>query len=269
MTTTRRQFLHDLALSYLALTVGCSSAWAQSAWTGGQALNPGKPGQVKPPAPGSMRNGLSGQIGCYLSAVDAGNANLPALSVTTGIPALDQGLTSEWFIINRMYGVKPALYMYDDSTGSNAFATPSNFGPRPQVDGSVCFGRQLMVDEFQSAGPMGRGDHVLMAILAHEWAHILQYKKLTQFPPGKPMELCADEIAGWYMGTRSTQLHGEVDLSSSIRSFFNKGDLAINSPRHHGTSQERYDAFQRGVSMADSITSIDDVFTAARGHAGL
>jgi hypothetical protein len=85
-------------------------------------------------------------------------------------------------------------------------------------------------------------------ILAHEFAHILQFKnQFPKLPTAKWQELHADFMAGWFTGHRS-RYRPHVAMNSLI-AIFNVGDFAFNHPGHHGTPQERVAAFDAGYRL--------------------
>jgi hypothetical protein len=87
-------------------------------------------------------------------------------------------------------------------------------------------------------------------ILAHEKSHTFQYKwnvdlalRKAAGQPVKYVELHADYLAGAYMAWREKYQQGApVELS---KLFFNLGDR-LNGEDHHGTEQERLNAFTYG-----------------------
>lgn len=260
----RRRLTCSCALGLASLFAPlCSSAFTSKAVGENEA---GPSSRARGPQTGSVSRSF---IGCYLLGA-GGGTGAPGfrLSSTTGVPALDAGITNEYPLLNHNFGVVPGFFMFDDAGGGNAFATPQNIGGHSAPHGTVCFGLRLMNEELltgMQAG--GRGDHVMVAIMAHEWAHILQFRRLPQMRPGKAPELMADALAGWYMASRASSVYGGVDVGSSMRSFFNKGDLNFNSPHHHGTPPERANAFRQGLSMGGADAA--QAFETARRTYGL
>lgn len=208
-------------------------------------------------------------VGCHLNASREDASNQIALSRTTGNALLDAGMSREYDVLCAQLAVRPGLFMFDDPS-PNAFATPEIIGDHPFPDGTVCFGSNLMISEFRyhkSQG--GRFDHVMAAIMAHEWAHIMQFKALSEFHPGKQIELQADQMAGWYMGVRALQTYGAVDLRSALIGFFRKGDYHFNDSGHHGTPEDRGMAFQRGLMSAQIGLDLTQAFRRAASECGV
>jgi hypothetical protein len=183
--------------------------------------------------------------GCSLSASAAeGMQGQLQLSRTIGNPTQDAAFDNILNHLDSLFGVNPAFFIFNDQDSPNAFATPKRFDPR-YGDGSVVFGYQLFNSEIQQTG---RDNFTIATIMAHEFAHILQFK-LGEELPTKLSELEADYMAGWYLGSVSGTWLG-VSSSQALRSFFSKGDYSFNSPAHHGTPDERLHAVQAGLKDA-------------------
>jgi hypothetical protein len=106
------------------------------------------------------------------------------------------------------------------------------------------------------------------SILAHEYGHILQYKK--GMSPGGPwqMEPHADFLAGWCMG-RNEQYHKMTpdELEKEIRPFFALGDLEFNERRHHGEPEFRAAMVRAGYESRD--LDVNAAFEKGKKWAGL
>jgi hypothetical protein len=202
--------------------------------------------------------------GCYLSASFSQNDVGGRLSRTSGYAFLDQVMPQEGRLLSSYFGVSPGFAFLMDLDAPNAYATPNAFFSGTQ--GTVLFGIKLITSEI-SASPVG--GNALIAIMAHEWCHILQYKNGLQ-APGARMELAADLMAGWWLGMKArTGL--QTDPSTAARSLFQKGDFAFFSQQHHGTPQQRVQHFAAGFQMAvtGSATTANRAFQSARQFTGL
>jgi hypothetical protein len=270
----RRRFVCSCAAGLLLSRPTISHAqWTKKA-VGANEAPPPKAEASSEPRPHtqvetSSKTTTKGLRGCYLNSADGATKTKFRLSRTTGLAALDAGLTSEFNVLCQYFEATPGFFIFDDGPSGNAFATPETLGSHSLPHGTVCLGNTLMLSEFQAASGMGRGDHVLVAVMAHEWAHIVQFQTLPQMVPGKRVELQADYMAGWYMGIRAAQVWGGVDLMSSVRSLFSKGDYNFNSPGHHGKPEERALAFQRGVLAARTGMNNIQAFKQSAQEVGL
>ena len=133
------------------------------------------------------------------------------------------------------------------SAPNNAFYCPA--------DNSVYYDRSFLETQLQETGDYGP-----VFILAHEWGHSVQANLGILQDPRRftiQNELQADCLAGVY--TRSAQdrqLLEAGDLEEAIASLLNAGDpqgTPWYDPQAHGTSQQRIDAFQRGIGGGTQV----------------
>jgi predicted metalloprotease len=112
----------------------------------------------------------------------------------------------------------------------------------------------------ESAG-YGRavGDFAVAYVLAHEYAHNLQYE-LGMFDnstgaSAKPFELQADCFAGTW--AHSVYEQGDLqpgDLEEASNAALAVGDFDVGNAQHHGTPEERRDALLAGFRSGDPST---------------
>lgn len=139
-------------------------------------------------------------------------------------------------------GGKPLCFgFYDDVKGANAVA----YG-----DAAILFGKRLL-EALPSMSAADYSDAVKM-ILAHEFAHSLQYRHNLKFDYILPLlstkikELQADCIAGYIL-----RAHNEVDfvVQTKLKTLITAiGDS--HSVGDHGMAEDRILAFQRGIAFA-------------------
>ncbi len=138
---------------------------------------------------------------------------------------------------------------------SNAFALVTDitdvlgrqagYGGSP--DGAVIFGKRLAdaIWSQQSDSDDPYTYAAFNAVMAHEYAHIAQFKYGVEFHPlsSKPTELMADFVAGWYVPS-----YLEIsDATRPMEFIASLGDYDFNSPQHHGTPRERLNAYIKGA----------------------
>jgi len=180
------------------------------------------------------------------------------------------------------FGVTAALCFYDDSDGMNAIAMPDALFP-DGPDGTVLMGDNLTRLEWRREPifPLGSFKFTIGGawqsveiIVAHEFAHILQYKK--GFPPNGPweMEPHADFMAGWLLGVkmeRMVKFYGEdigaLGIEEGARSMFQKGDTLFNDREHHGEPQLRAAMVHGGFNARKE--NITTAFELGKSMAGL
>lgn len=157
-------------------------------------------------------------------------------------PALDNALRTDCVEIRKKFQVDAPVFFVMESVSPNACAVRECVVPGTQ-DGTIFFGQQLLLSEFQS-----NQGHGVPAILAHEFAHVMQSKRGFN-DAGMTMyrELHADFMAGWFIAHRARFLP-QVPMAAWM-SVFSKGDFAFNTPQHHGTPQQRGACFSAGFNL--------------------
>lgn len=178
-------------------------------------------------------------------------AELGDVYVNTGWQALDNAMLDDITALNRVYGVNVPLYFLDDGS-KNAFFVPLKFpslmrqdgmNPETPVSGSVFFGVTLLKQEFKEGNGNGMS---IPAILGHEYAHAMQ--RANDFPyDGKWRELHADFMAGWFIALRG--IFRLQDPNRAWASISEKGDYNFFDKGHHGSPQERAEAFATGYLL--------------------
>lgn len=201
---------------------------------------------------------------CALSGGQArGLANARTFSRASGIPQFDRALNSEPPVLRQQFEVDPGFVFFNDGAAVNAYATPYNL-LRRDGDGTVMFGRNLLRSEIAKANRLMRGPNTwataVIGIFAHEWGHIRQFSDVGQLH--KPlMELHADYLAGWYLGTKSSY-GSSLDIAGIARSLFEKGDSNFNSPPDHGLPRQRVRSMEVGFVQGRKRVPVADAFQA-------
>ncbi|BFM40504.1 neutral zinc metallopeptidase [Synechocystis sp. LKSZ1] len=99
-----------------------------------------------------------------------------------------------------------------------------------------------------NAANQALGDYAAYVVLAHEYGHAY-ITQMNQHPEGKAGELKADEFAGVF--TRYAQeknLLEEGDVEEALKLTFAVGDHNYWDKGHHGTPEERAQAFRQGFT---------------------
>lgn len=114
---------------------------------------------------------------------------------------------------------------------------------------------------------MGLGTHGAQAILAHEYAHHVQFEEglfdsdLPDNEATRRTELMADAYASYFSAHRQgLNLRKDVILKVQ-ESFYNVGDCSFESPGHHGTPNQRLAAAEWGADLAISAQKQGHVLT--------
>jgi len=158
-----------------------------------------------------------------------------------------------------MFGERPGFGYYDDGRDLNAFATSAT--TVRGTGGTVAFGRNLLNTQLR----IDRKGISVLAICAHEFAHILQFRtdlsnRLLRRYPSYCRELHADYLAGyylfWFQEARGSDLQGVG------RAWEDMGPSRFTAELTHGTAEMRLDCIQQGYRDAADF-SPNDIRSAA------
>jgi hypothetical protein len=169
---------------------------------------------------------------------------------SSGDREFDYALAQALSRITDTFRVLPGFAYYDDFDVPNALAT--GIVRMARADGTVLFGQRYL--KRLLAWPE-HPDVAVTAVCAHEFGHILQYKfKLKPIILAgqrtvKRLELHADYLAGYYAGAlKLKRLTFPAAVFATQQ--YSAGDPNVNSPKHHGTPDERAAAIVRGFEVA-------------------
>jgi len=204
-----------------------------------------------------------GYHGCTLQAAEMASrvdssAGPPAYGLAPAIPRgevhgssdslFDQALAVSLLKISNVFSVLPG-FAFSERVKLNAFASRNTALGR--TDGSVVFGNSLYREiigrrEYPEVG--------IVAICAHEFGHIVQYRYgidriLIVNNSVKRLELHADFLAGYFAGRRKLEMS---DFPAAVFALtqYSFGDSNYGDPDHHGTSNERGAAVVAGFDSA-------------------
>jgi hypothetical protein len=166
----------------------------------------------------------------------------------------------------QYFNIKPAIFTYND-VPPNAMATREVMREE-NPDGTVLIGSNLL----NKFGILGLNQAVL--VIAHEMAHILQFKRGMKPGDSWHMEPHADFMAGWVCG-RDADTAKQMNLSSipdidQLAAFtFGLGDTRFND-QHHGEPQLRATMVRIGFEAGfESKLSVDAAFEKGLKMSGL
>lgn len=122
----------------------------------------------------------------------------------------------------------------------------------------------------QGFDAIGYRDIAPQAILAHEYAHHIQYglgvltkgmQRGKELIPktARRIELMADAYAAYYLShPRGAAMQGE-SMQKALEVFFNLGDCLFEDDSHHGTPDQRKAAAQWGSNLANDARKQDHI----------
>jgi hypothetical protein len=178
-------------------------------------------------------------------------ASIKQAYVNTGWKELDDAMLEDIGALDKAFGVNVSVYFLNDGA-ENAFFTAQKFpalmradgiNPNTPVTGSMFIDAALLKKEFKETGGSGMS---IPAIMAHEFAHGMQHS--NNFPySGKWQELHADFMAGWFIAVRG--IFRPQNPNQAWISISEKGDYEFFDEGHHGTPQERAEAFATGFLL--------------------
>ncbi len=188
--------------------------------------------------------------GCFLTSGSDDFLDKLKFSYSSDDKEVDQVCSAAERELRREFKVAPDTWFYDDVGGPNAFATWFLRRNRTvlsqwdsKADGTVCLGTRLVRRVTRRDELNRRWKTRLTAIMAHEWAHIVQFSKGHR-NAGKSVELHADFLAGWFLGRTSVArdcVYGQATRRShvSASSFWEITRPMTRSPWHADGTRDR------------------------------
>lgn len=117
---------------------------------------------------------------------------------------------------------------------------------------------------------------VWTGILAHEWAHQIQFDHYTDWYPNgaaedpaadtRHTELEADFIAAYYMTHKRGATYNWKRVEQFFDLYFQIGDCSFASSGHHGTPNQRIEAARLGYELADSAQKKGHILSQEEVH---
>ena len=213
---------------------------------------------------GPSRLSLQGSTLSASSAASLGNLGLRILR-GTGIAEIDNTTYAEArFLTKHIGNYRPSLAFVEDSEGNNAMAVSRDITGRGSPHGAVLLGVNLVHDLLTRPGARTQFSNAwsIAAVMAHEWAHIAQFANGVRTRDGRVvgLELMSDTISGWYLAKKLQTLGGIVgpdyleqmgatDQTAAARAVYSLGDTNFTDRNHHGTHEQRLQAFLSGHTM--------------------
>jgi uncharacterized protein (DUF2164 family) len=189
--------------------------------------------------------------GCVVGSQTRAVVDTRDYLVKTRDAALDSDIEDEMTTLNSLFGVQVAIYFPNDGLKSAYFTHEKHDKLLKRDDvppemyeyitGSIFIGMGLLDDEYHNYGSLMS----VPGILAHEYAHAMQYQNKFPYPKSLRSEQHADFMTGWYIAYRC-QCRVQ-DPRVALDSIARKGDrTGYFDSGIHGTSEQRASAFMAG-----------------------
>ena len=204
-----------------------------------------------------VSSGTTVQVGCYSAAYAGVSYGMLGCGVQSsfGHPVIDAQAVQEYQIQTAFWtGFQPQVYPFLECSSPNALSLPA---------GIILFGVQLTRQVVMSTN----STLPLAGILAHEWAHQVQFR-FNWFDPQAPTvrdsELEADAFSGFYMylakGWAGPQMHTYFDT------LFSLGYYNFHDKGHHGTPNMRIAAGALGMAVGQMAAKSNRRYTYVELH---
>lgn len=155
---------------------------------------------------------------------------------------LDNAIRSETIILNKFFSVKPFFSFHDDGNETEALALSDG------VATTILLGINLINNE--KAKHKANWGTVIVGVMAHEWAHALQYRNITLDEKKFMSETHADFMAGWYLGFKKAAGLTNINPTTFSQSLFAWGYRgAFFDPDQYGSSLHRVNAMLAGLDL--------------------
>jgi hypothetical protein len=176
---------------------------------------------------------------------------MPEIVHASGNPYLDRAFARALYRLALDFEVQPGFGYYDELKNNetmNARATNLVHPELNRSDGTVIFGLNLL--RFLLERPQ-HADAAIVAVAAHEFAHILQFKRgLINKTNGRVMELHADFLSGYFSGLRRLK---NPDYQAVVFAAYHhemEKALGPSTTGTHPPAAERAEAVQQGYLVA-------------------
>lgn len=113
-------------------------------------------------------------------------------------------------------------------------------------------------------------------IMAHEWAHHIQFNNFGDWYPGgaadnepeatRTTELEADFFTGYYLTHKRGGTYNWKRVEDFLALFFNIGDCGFTSSGHHGTPIQRMEAAHQGYLLARAAKANGKILSEQEVH---
>lgn len=191
----------------------------------------------------------------------------------------DEEDSDEVVVICRDLTVTEAYGEADFLLYLNSISTFYVENPLLSLDGFATSGDQIVIGDgiVELLTKVGVEDKIVWTgILAHEWAHEIQFNfRDVWYPNGaadntpeatRTTELEADFFAAYYMTHKRGATYNWKRVEEFLEVFYNIGDCYFDNDGHHGTPSQRMDAANQGYLFAKAAQKNGHILSADEVH---
>ena len=173
-------------------------------------------------------------IGCFYQASANNQFNLGTSFLNTANDnQFFQEVSKQNIFWNLGYNV--SVYVLLNDIPANAYSSP---------DKKIYYGYNL----FYEIITYGLGDYAVDGVLAHEFAHQLQFKNNWYSSQSNLItELEADCFSGYYIAMNRDW--NQSQMNGFFQQAYNSGNYMYNDPSFHGTPKQRFNAAKMGIEF--------------------
>lgn len=177
--------------------------------------------------------------GCYSATYSSYDMIGCGILQSLGDVGADNQLAQETRIQTSFWGISPRVHIFDECTvrSENSLSIPG---------GDILFGKYMFWNIVANQGFSSSA----AGVLAHEWAHQIQYLNgwYVSQPTTRGSELEADAFSTYYLVLGKGWNNDTLNLYYAH--LFNHGEYNFNTSNFHGTPQDRVAAGSLGQQTA-------------------
>lgn len=184
-----------------------------------------------------------------------------------------------WYSIEDMESREEAYHLADKIIELNEKFPELIASPFISNDGFAARNGKIVLGDglVQLFVETGLNDEIVWTgILAHEWAHQVQFEYLNFWYPDEAftdipektrmLELEADFFSGYYMTHKRGGTYNWKRAEEFFELFYQAGDCSFEFEQHHGTPLQRKKASHQGYLLAESAKKKGKILSAQELH---
>lgn len=184
-----------------------------------------------------------------------------------------------WYTIQDLETRDEVYPMVDEILENNRRSSILTSSPFLSADGMARANKEIIIGDglVQMFAETGIDEKIVWTgILAHEWAHQIQFEHMEQwYPPGtfettaeatRTKELEADFFSGYYMTHKRGATYNWKQAEQFFELFYQAGDCSFEFEQHHGTPLQRKQASYEGYLLAQTSRKKGHILSSEELH---